>query len=174
MKRPIGPFLPPPPRTPINRSITPVDLKRKIQELEATLKERDRSLKKQHEDRVRGDARAWLLKGQLRDSDKRLKELTARLNEGGLGARDALLQEREARVQELDQLLKERDTRLEELESRVEGLHTRLQDPSSKGDDRLREREARIEELEARFEQRRDSWISEERGKLSAPARVVE
>ena len=75
----------------------PADLKCRVQEVEATFKGRARALKKQHEDLVRGDARARLLEGQLRDSDKRLQECTACLNEGGS-------------VQELDELLKERDT----------------------------------------------------------------
>ena len=74
----------------------PADLKRRVQEVEATFKGRARALKEQHEDLVRGDARARLLEGQLRDSDKRLQECTACLNEGGS-------------VQELNELLKERD-----------------------------------------------------------------
>ena len=186
VKRTSGSFLPPPPprtagSTSVNGAMTPTELKRRVQELEATLKERDRALKKQHEDRVRGDARVRLLEGQLRDSDKRLQECTARLKEGGsqpdvreleeaLQERDTLLKERETRVQELNELLKERDTRLEELESRVEGLHTRLQDPAKGAGaeeltTRLRERDARVEELEARLEQRRDSRSAEERDK---------
>jgi hypothetical protein len=184
VKRPSGSFLPPlPPRTagstPVNGAMTSAELKRRVQELESTLKERDRALKKQHEDRVRGDARVRLLEGQLRDSDKRLQECTARLDEGGsrpevreleetLQERDTLLKEREARVQELNELLKERDTRLEELESRVEGLHTRLQDPVNEGGveeltTRLRERDERVEELEARLEQRDVRRSAEER-----------
>jgi len=54
--------------------MTAIELKRRVQELEVTLKERDRALKKQHEDCVRSDARARLLEGQQRDSDKRLQK----------------------------------------------------------------------------------------------------
>jgi chromosome segregation ATPase len=85
--------------------MTPVELKRRVQDVEATLKEQDRALKKHHEDCVRGDARARLLEGQLRDSDKHLKECNARLNESGSWPE---VRELEETLQEPNTLLKER------------------------------------------------------------------
>ena len=87
MKCPSGSFLLLPPRTvgtpPVNGVMTPVELKRRVQELKSTLKERVRVLKKQHEDRIRDNACVRLLEGQLRDSDKCLQECNTQLNEAG-------------------------------------------------------------------------------------------